>query len=233
MSGAIKLALGIGSGISWITYAVVAGIGLAAGTAGAAAIEEIRLDRVEAQRDANHDLLLSANKQLSDMTARNASNEATIAKQQASMDALDAKARAIQADQAGRVATLTEQRRAAQNQTSQILDTLKGQIDVKTVPSPDVIPDFDPVVSRGIAWLQCLQSARARGLPAASCAGGPAVSAGGSDAPGSATGARRYAPTVDQQLWLLGLVYRFRDWAVACYDDKVAISATEGVGESR
>jgi hypothetical protein len=168
------------------------------------------------------------------MTARNASNEATIAKQQASMDAMDAKARAIQADQAGRVVVLTEQRRAAQNQTSQILDTLKGQIDVKPVAAaPDVVPDFDPVVSRGIAWLQCLQSARTHGMPASSCAGGPVVSTGGSDAVRSAAGARHYAPTVEQQLWLLGLVYRFRDWGVACEADKAAIAKSEGVVLSR
>lgn len=46
--GLLKTFLGIGSGISWIVYAVVFGLGLAVGTSGAAYVQQLRLDAVKA-----------------------------------------------------------------------------------------------------------------------------------------------------------------------------------------
>lgn len=49
--GLLKTFLGFGTGISWIVYAVVFGLGLAAGTAGTAYVQQLRLDAVQASVD--------------------------------------------------------------------------------------------------------------------------------------------------------------------------------------
>jgi hypothetical protein len=146
------------------------------------------------------------------------------------MDAMDRKARAVQTSQSEQIQQLAGERRAAQNGTAAIIASLKGPSDVQAVVSSIVKPGFDPCIVLGVRWLQCLQDARSRGAGADSCTGRFAVPAGGSCAAGRPAGADRYAPSFDDQLWLLGLVYQFRDWGIGCFDDKRAIGRSQDAG---
>jgi hypothetical protein len=155
-------------------------------------------------------------------------SQATIARFQKEIDAADAGARKIQERQMATVAQRQIENRATQNRTGVILQTLKDQTDVSpTINSPVVHDGFDPVVLAGIRWLQCLQSAAAIGSSSTECRGRAQISAGRPFAPDTSARTGRYAPSVTQQLWLLGLVYRFRDWGAACYADKDAIAESQ------
>jgi hypothetical protein len=144
------------------------------------------------------------------------------------IDSEDVLARHFQGEQVKTVAQRQLESRAAQNRTSSILQTLKDQVDQHATATSSVIHEgFDPVVLAGIRWLQCLQSASRTGADTAKCQGGATLPTGKSYAVGPTARAGRYAPTVSQQLWLLGLVYRFREWGAACYADKDAIMVAQ------
>jgi hypothetical protein len=147
---------------------------------------------------------------------------------QKQIDSEDVLVRHFQGEQAKAVVQRQLESRAAKNRTNSILQTLKGQADEHATPTSSVVHEgFDPVVLAGIRWLQCLQSASRTGADAAKCQGRATLPTGKSYAVGPTARAGRYAPTVSQQLWLLGLVYRFREWGAACYADKDAIMVAQ------
>jgi hypothetical protein len=151
-------------------------------------------------------------------------SQAVLDKLQKQIDIADAKARQIQSQQRASIAQRQLESRASQNRTNSILQTLKGQADEeRTSRKATIVEDFDPIVLAGIHWLQCLQTSSATSGDPAECAGRASVSGDRPFVVGAPTGARRYSPTVRQQIWLLGLVYRFRDWGEACYRDKDSI----------
>jgi hypothetical protein len=148
-------------------------------------------------------------------------SHAAMSRLQKQIDIADAKAREVQSQQMAAVAQRQLESRASQNRTSSILQALKSQANEKpNSPTAAIFEDFDPIVLAGIRRLQCLQNSNATGRDPAECAGRASLSTDRPFVIGAPTRARRYAPTVMQQIWLLSLVYRFRDWGEACYRDK-------------
>jgi hypothetical protein len=152
-------------------------------------------------------------------------SQMTVGRLQKQIDEADAMAQRLRAQQTTAVIERQLESRASQNRSNSILLTLKDQADVHSmVKNSNAGDGFDPVVLAGIHWLQCLQSVRVAGGNPTECQGRVKIFTDRSVSATAATRARHYIPTVNQQLWLLGLVYRFRDWGEACYADKEAIA---------
>jgi hypothetical protein len=147
------------------------------------------------------------------------------------IDVADTAARQLQVRQRAAVALRQLESRAALNRTDGILRTLENQADARsTIAVPAVHDGFDPIVLAGIHWLQCLQSNHASGGDPAKCQSRASLSSDRLRAAAAPARADHYAPTIAQQLWLLGLVYRFRDWGEACYADKEAMERSIQIG---
>jgi hypothetical protein len=219
--------LGLATGGGWIPLAIA----FALGAAGAGYVGYLTTSAAYTERDAKVELLANMTAQRDQQIAAKENYLRLARLQQADMDEMDAKARAVQKSQSAQIQQLAQERRAAQNGTAAILANLKGPSDAQTAAvSPIIKTGFDPRIVIGLRWLQCLQDARARDAGADACAGRFALPAGGSGAAGRQTGADRYAPSFDDQLWLLGLVYQFRDWGIGCFDDKRAIARSQTTG---
>jgi hypothetical protein len=178
--------------------------------------------KIESQ---NHDLKVAA-ADVSRWQAAWSDSQAALGQLQEQIDAADVFARRVQRQQVEATAQRQLESRASQNRTSAILQILKDDTDARAIVATSMVREgFDPVVLVGIRWLQCLQSARAAGGDPARCQGRASLSASGSRTATTPAGAGHYSPTVTEQLWLLGLVYRFREWGEACYADKDAVGS--------
>lgn len=234
--GWIKMALGIGSGINWIVYAVLIGIGVAIGTAGTAAVEEVRLDASQAETkaetaraDANSRLLDRMNDQAAGLAASLAQAAEISKAQQDAADQIEADAAETRRRQQAQAATLQQQLDAAKTQTSTLMQALKDAHNDET-PGEPIRDGFDPLVLIGIDRLSCLQRTGNAGGDQAACAGGPSVSAGRSAAALDGTGAGHWRPTFEQQLWLLNEVFKLHDWGRGCVGQVQAIAKSQRVG---
>lgn len=231
----IKTALGMGSGISWIVYAVLIGIGVAIGTAGTAAVEEIRLDTSQAETraetaraDANSRLLDRMNAEAAGLAASLAQAAEINKHQQDEADRVEREAADIQARQRAASSSLQAQLDVAKSQTRSIMQALKDAH--HETPGEPVRDGFDPLILVGIEWLSCLQRAGNAGGDEAACTGGQGLSASGSATAIDGTGAGNWRPTFEQQRWLLSEVYKLHDWGRGCVNQVQAIAKTQRVG---
>jgi hypothetical protein len=155
-------------------------------------------------------------------------SQETLRQLQRQIDSADAVAHQLQRQQAAAIAQRQSESRSAQNRTDSILQILKEDVNARPAAAiSPVLDGFDPVVLLGIRRLQCLQSSRIAGKNPGECAHQASLYPDQSSTARAEDGTRRYAPTVRQQLWLLGLVYRFRDWGEACYADKDALAVLQ------
>lgn len=147
MLGLIKTALGIGSGISWITYVVVAGLGFAAGAGATWWIEETRIDgyqrQIEAARLESDLHEADANRWQQAASDR----DATIATLKT---ALDQQSAAISAGRAKEQALRDALRRA--NEQNTVLqgkaDQLSRDLADEAAKAPGDVREIGPIVSR-------------------------------------------------------------------------------------
>lgn len=233
--GWIKKVLGIGSGISWIVYAVLIGIGVAIGTAGTAAVEEIRLDASQAETraetaraDANSRLLDRMNAEAAGLAASLAQAAEINKHQQDEADRVERDAAEIQARQRAASSSLQDQLDVAKAQTRTIMQALKDAHH-ETLGQP-IRDGFDPLILVGIDWLRCLQRAGNAGGDEAACAGRSGLSAGGPAAPIDGTGTGNWRPTFEQQRWLLNELYKLHDWGRGSVGQIEAIAKTQRTG---
>jgi len=234
----LKMAMGIGSGINWIVYAVLIGIGVVIGTAGTAIVEEIRLDASQAETraemaraDANSRLLDRMNDEAAGLAASLAQAAEINKHQQDQADQIEREAAEIQARQRQASSSLQAQLDVAKTQTSTLMQALKDAHHESPESDGQPVRDgFDPLILVGIDRLSCLQRTGNAGGDEAACAGRSSVSAGGPAAALDGTGAGHWRPTFEQQIWLLNEVYKLHDWGRGCVNQVQAIAKTQRVG---
>lgn len=222
----LKTFLGIGSGISWVVYAVVFGLGLAVGTSGAAWIQQIRIDAaktslvaetdryntMKVNRDALYDGIQDLGKEIAGLHVV--------------MDAEQKRADANKESQDAAIARLSANLRDARDSDTTFLQQIEVQHHAPPAASP-VRDGFDPLILASFDRLRCLARAANRHQGAADCRIPIQGAAGGAGLdPGSAR-AGDWRPTFEQQLWLVNFVYQVRTWGDSCRADKQAIAASQ------
>lgn len=130
MFGLLKTAFGFGTGISWIVYAVVFGLGLAAGTAGAAWVQQLRIDAVQARLDGKDDQIKAANV-IADSATERANTNFIAAKECAAQVEQDKTSIALQNDATEKLrASINDMERVAvhlETEKAQLLQTLEDR----------------------------------------------------------------------------------------------------------
>jgi hypothetical protein len=217
------LGLLTGGTSTWIILGIIFALGMAAGGTPVWIWLGHDIDALEVKVDSYVDQIKQLNSTLSTITSdRDAQKagleqaKAIIKADQDQMMKLDALAKQLQVQYNAAKVSIQLQRRADQNRSSDMLGQLEEKANVSPITKGQPIVDgWDPLVLTGIKWVQCLQRADASGRQPTSCADGSTPVSTGSSTLGGSTGARDYRPTRTQQLWLLGVVYRERDWGVS------------------
>ncbi len=245
MLGWIKLVTGLGSGVSWVVYAVVFWLGIAVGAGPTIWIEELRVSSYERTAAA-------ADKQLDNMTGqRNAAaaglvQAQSISKsQQAQIDAGDTAANEAakkQQDAKQRLEALNTSLRADNDHLFQQLEEALNARPTQISVSQVYPTGWDPLVASAAGYVRMQQLAFDPNLPDPAHGGVQiALPAGGPGAAGAAPGADLAAiaasgvpegrPSAEQQANLIGYVSQLFEWGASCYRDKAAIAASQKTGD--
>lgn len=152
MIGTLLKFFGLGSGISLWAYAVVFGIGLAAGATPAYVWEHRATIAADAERDAS--------KQLADLNGQDAQrwHDASDARDKANAELRDAYAQQSAAVEAGRKATQAVQAQldAAQSNNTALqsqADQLSAEIDAEVKKAPGDVRTVGPIVAKRVGEL--------------------------------------------------------------------------------
>jgi hypothetical protein len=235
MLGAIKTLLGIGSGVSWIAYAVVFALGIAAGGGGAWWIQSTRIDGYQRQAAASEKGEAAARVELAIVTANrdqlsrdNDRLAEIVASQQREADAADAKAKATLKAQQVSASQIRADLQNARDYTEGLLQQIEDAHHAQpTVVSEIVVDDFHPLIRLGLERLRCEQRAGNRSEAPDGCRVPLQIAAGGAGAAGDPSGAGDYRPGFAAQLRMLNDLWRLHDWGASCYADKRAIAAAQ------
>lgn len=227
----LKTFFGLGSGISLWAYAVVFGIGLAAGAGGTWRVMQWDLNGKEAQLSGKDTALKAVTADRDAQAKAVKVGQGIITGMQAQWDEADAQAKATIAAGEQKAVQLAADLQTTSDQRESYLQQLKEAGHARPIVVSQVVKDgWDPVIVDGMRRLKCVQLAALagpNGVPAADCRVQAQNGATGPNVAADPAGAGDYRPTFDQQLQLLSDTWRLRDWGASCYADKRAIAASQ------